>query len=280
MTTPFDHILGQPRATALLASALQNDRIAHAYLIVGPAHTGKRTLVEAFASQLLGMPTEKSGDYKAVVGEGKSGGISIKQTRALIAECATPPLGKGHQVFVVFGADKLGGDAANNLLKPLEEPPPRTVFILVANRPDLILPTIRSRTQLIPTFPVDEAIIRQALIAQGVAGERATTLAGMAEGRIGWALQQASEPETEPFWPTGDLRSPMGRLEMAKALGDLTGPELKVAIVARLRTRWQEAPGGVGWDELSALERAVQRLDANVNAKLVVEFLVDESIIR
>jgi hypothetical protein len=102
----------------------------------------------------------------------------------------------------------------------------------------------------------------------------------MAEGRIGWALQQASEPWTEPFWPVGDLRSPMGRLEMAKALGDLPGPDLKAAIVARIRTRWQEEPGGVGWDELSALERAVQRLDAKVNVKLVVESLLDESITR
>jgi DNA polymerase-3 subunit delta' len=278
-TDPFSHIIGQPRATALMASALQNDRVAHAYLIVGPAQTGKTTLVEAFASQLLGMPTEKSADWRAWQPEGKAGGIKVAQTRELIAQCTTPPLGKGHQVFAIFGADRMNAEAGNNLLKTLEEPPPRTVLILVADRPDAVLPTIRSRTQLIPTFLVADDLVRQALLDRGVAADQAHQLTALAEGRIGWALQQLDEEWKAPFWPEGDVQSPMGRLEMAKALGELTGPELKVAITARIRSRWQSSGGAMGWDELSALERAVQRLEANVNAKLVIESLLDESIL-
>jgi DNA polymerase-3 subunit delta' len=278
-TDPFAHILGQPRATALLRSALQNDRVAHAYLIVGPAQTGKGTLVEAFASELLGMPTEKSADWRSWQGEGARGTVKIEQTRALIAECTTPPLGDKYQVFAIFGADRFTPESANNLLKTIEEPPPRTVLLLVADRLESVLPTIRSRTQLIPTFPVDEAIIQQALLNRGVAPEQANSLAALAEGRIGWAIQQAEGEWTEPYWPDGDGQSPRGRLEMAKALGELSGPELKAAIIARIRRRWQTGRGEVGWDELSALERAVQRLDANVNAKLVIESLLDESIL-
>jgi hypothetical protein len=153
------------------------------------------------------------------------------------------------------------------------------VLLLVADRLESVLPTIRSRTQLIPTFPVDEAIIQQALLNRGVAPEQANSLAALAEGRIGWAIQQAEGEWTEPYWPDGDGQSPRGRLEMAKALGELSGPELKAAIIARIRRRWQTGRGEVGWDELSALERAVQRLDANVNAKLVIESLLDESIL-
>jgi hypothetical protein len=279
-TDPFAHILGQPRAVALMTSALQTGRVAHAYLIVGPAQTGKGTLVEAFASQLLGMPTEKSADWRSWQGEGARGTVKIEQTRALVAACTTPPLGPHYQVFAIFGADRFTLESANNLLKTLEEPPDRTVLILVAERMDAVLPTIRSRTQLIPTFPVDEAIIRQALLDRGVEPSQAETLTQLAEGRIGWAIQQAEGGWTEPLWPEGDWHTPMGRLAVAKAFGDLSGPELKAALTARIRTRWQQAKGEVGWDELSALERAVQRLDANVNAKLVIESLLDESILR
>jgi hypothetical protein len=278
---PFAAVIGQPLACELLRLALANDRVSHAYLIVGPAHVGKTMLVEALATQLLGMTPAKSADWRAWLPEGKAGVIKMDQVREVIAACTTPPMGERHQVFAVFGAGAMGRDSGHALLKTLEEPPARTVLILIAERLESVLPTIRSRAQLIPLSLVAESVIADTLTSRGVAADRSATLARSAEGRIGLAISQIEADMAEPFWPAADLSSPMGRLAAAKALGELPGPELKAALSGRIRQRWaanRDIGGGppVGWDELSALETAIQRLDANVNAKLVVEALLDE----
>ncbi|MBC7544996.1 MAG: hypothetical protein H7338_19910 [Candidatus Sericytochromatia bacterium] len=283
-TDPFAHVIGQPRACELLRRALATDRVSHAYLIVGPAQIGKTTLVEALATQLLGMAPAKSADWRAWHPEGKAGLIKMDQVREVIAACTTAPMGELSQVFAVFGAEAMGRDSGHALLKTLEEPPARTVLILVAERLESVLPTIRSRAQFIPLSLVAETTITETLIQRGVEPERAASLARQADGRIGWAISQIDGTEAEPFWPAADLRTPMGRLEAAKALGELPGPELKAALSGRIRQRWQTArdtaQDPVGWHELSALETAIQRLDANVNAKLVIEALLDEGALR
>ncbi len=273
---PFAGIVGQDRACELLRRALTTDRVSHAYLMVGPAHIGKTAVVEAFASQLLGMVPAKSADWRAWLPEGKAGLIKMDQVRELIAACTTPPMGRLKQVFAVFGAEAMGRDSGHALLKTLEEPPDRTVLILVAERLESVLPTIRSRTQLIPFSLVPESLIAETLLARGVPADRAANLAQQAEGRIGLAIEQMAEDNPEPFWPLVDLRLPMGRFEAAKALGELPPGELKAALSGRIRQRWQAGRDQMGWNELSALETAIQRLEANVNAKLVIDSLMDE----
>ena len=195
--------------------------------------------------------------------------ITVEQVRQLGAACATPPMGPGYQVFAVFGADCLNQVSGNALLKTLEEPPSRTVIVLVAERLDAVLPTIRSRTQLVLTSLVPETLIAQTLIAGGTAPERANELAQAAGGRIGWALTEADAAQAPLPWPEGDPGRPIEALAMAKALGDLTTADLRATMGARLRARRAQ-----GWDELVALEEAIAGLDAHANPKLVIETLL------
>lgn len=271
MTAPLEFVIGQPQACELLGRALANDRIAHAYLVVGPAQTGKTTLVHAFAQALLGREPETSADWRSWRPDGKE--LKVAQIRELIEACTTPPMGTTYQVFALFGADSLNQVSANALLKTLEEPPPRTVIILVADRLESVLPTIRSRTQLVLTSLVPAATIETTLLSRSLDPERARELAQAAGGRIGWALAEAETATVSPPWPAGDPCSPLDALAMARTLGELTGAELRATIGARLRSRWASGTAP-SWDELDALESAITQLDTHVNPRLVIETLL------
>ncbi len=126
-----------------------------------------------------------------------------KQTRypidyvheALIRAQAFRPVEAAYKVTIITAAHLLGERGSNALLKSLEEPPPQTVNILLTDRPDLLLETVRSRCEQVRFVQIDAAQIADALVGRGVATERADVVSRMADGSLSRALELAGDED-------------------------------------------------------------------------------------
>ena len=155
---------GQDRVAALLQRAIARDRVPHAYLFSGPAGAPMMDTAMALACALDCEVARGEGcgeceqcskiiagihpDVVTLVREGAAQIVPIESVRnQVIARIGLPPHEAAVRVFVVEEATALAPPAANALLKTLEEPPPRTLFVLCTTAPEQLLPTIRSRCQ-------------------------------------------------------------------------------------------------------------------------------------
>jgi DNA polymerase III subunit delta' len=188
----FESVSEQYEAKRLLAAALQEGPV-HAYLFHGPAGVGKRGLARLFAGELLGDHARvgRGSHPDLYVLEPLGDQIRIDDVRELRRDLHMRPFEADRRVYLIFGADSLNEDAADALLKDLEEPPPYAVVVLVAERLGPLPETIRSRCQLVPFRRLSEPAVRAALKAQApeLGEEDLTTLARVAGGRLGRALQ-------------------------------------------------------------------------------------------
>ena len=147
----FDAILEQDAVKLLLSAALRNGP-AHAYLFHGPAGVGKRAAARAFAAALLGdaRRVERGTHPDLYVLEPLGDQIRIGDIHALRHDLHLRPFEGDRRVYVVERADSMNPDAADALLKSLEEPPSYATVVLLADRLALVSETIRSRCQLVP----------------------------------------------------------------------------------------------------------------------------------
>lgn len=205
-----------------LRRAVARDRVRHSYLFAGPEGVGKATLAMAFAQVLSCQAPPAPGlacgaclacrkiargvhpdvrtyslDSQAAVTEkhgGKNTSLTIETVRDLSATTALRPMEGRWRVVLVEDAETLQGVAQEALLKTLEEPPPFVVLILLADDAEQLLPTIRSRCQLVELRPMSRAVVADSLRAAGVAPPRADEIAALAGGRPGWARRAADDP--------------------------------------------------------------------------------------
>jgi DNA polymerase-3 subunit delta' len=187
----FESVPEQHEAKRLLAAALGEGPV-HAYLFHGPAGVGKRELARLFAGELLGDHARVSrGSHPDLyLLEPLGDQIRIDDVRELRRDLHMRPFEADRRVYLVFGADSLNEDAADALLKDLEEPPPYAVVVLVAERLGPLPETIRSRCQLVPFRRLSEPALREAIgkHAAGLSEAEIATLARAAGGRLGRAL--------------------------------------------------------------------------------------------
>jgi DNA polymerase III subunit delta' len=183
----FDSFPEQPEAKRLLAAAL-DDGSAHAYLFHGPPGVGKRPAAMAFAAELLGGDprVERRSHPDLYVVEPLGDQIRIGEIRELRRDLHMRPFEAARRVYLVLGADQLNDEAADALLKDLEEPPAYAVIVLVADDLGPVPETIRSRCQLVPFRRLSERAVREALEqrAPGLDGDAVTALARVAAGRL------------------------------------------------------------------------------------------------
>jgi len=188
----FETVPEQHEAKRLLVAALE-DGPTHAYLFHGPAGVGKRELARRFAAELLGdhARVERGSHPDLYVLEPLGEQIRIDDIRELRRDLHMRPFEADRRVYLIFGADSLNEDAADALLKDLEEPPPYAVVVLVAERLGPLPETICSRCQLVPFRRLSEPAIRETIRehAPDLAEEEVATLARVAGGRRSRALQ-------------------------------------------------------------------------------------------
>jgi DNA polymerase-3 subunit delta' len=188
----FSAVAEQLEAKRLLSAAL-TDGPAHAYLLHGPPGVGKRELAMLFAAELLGehARVERRTHPDLYVLEPVGDQIRIDDIRGLRSDLHMRPFEASRRVYLVFGADTMNEDAADALLKDLEEPPSYAVIVLVANDLGPLPETIRSRCQLVPFRRLSEGAVREAIKARApeLADEEVTTLARVAAGRLDRAVR-------------------------------------------------------------------------------------------
>lgn len=202
----FNKVIGQELAIDLLRRAIEEKRLAHAYLFIGPGGVGKSLLAKIFAKALncekqtaepcdecISCKKIEAGihpDVVTVSPEGKSSQIGINAIRKIEGVMSLKPYEGRTKVFTIDGADKMTEDAANSLLKTLEEPPKETVIVLLASNMSKLQPTIVSRCQKVLFHPLSERAIMKELIERyGLDEKRAMCVSRFSEGRLGRAIE-------------------------------------------------------------------------------------------
>jgi DNA polymerase-3 subunit delta' len=219
----FADLVGQDEAVDTLRAAAESaarivagaatgtGAMTHAWIFTGPPGSGRSVAARAFAAALEcerggvgcgechGCHTVVGGthaDVRFVVPEGLS--IGVGEMRALVLRAGTAPSGGRWQVVIIEDADRLTEQAGNALLKAIEEPPPRTVFLLCtpSTHPDDISVTIRSRCRVVPLRqPSAEAVAEVLVRRDGVPPATAMWVAAASQGHVGRAKRLANDPE-------------------------------------------------------------------------------------
>jgi DNA polymerase-3 subunit delta' len=323
---PIDFLPWHEPARERLQVALAGSRLSHGLLLHGPRGVGKERFASAFAAALFcrrrGARFEACGEcpecllsragshpdrhWVRLLRDGKDKkekkSIGVDQVRQLSEALGMTSMRSGYRVAVIAPAELMTTAAQNALLKTLEEPAPRTVLVLVAARPSVLLPTLRSRCQRVEIArPESDAALHwleQAV--EGGASERLLSLAGGAPLRAA-ALAPHFEALEEQM--AGILEALVsGRAEVTRLAGEMQGDGLPTRLdwleawlgtVVRRRTLGNETgltlPSGALLQRAAAavnitmafrlmdrLREARRLLDGNAAPQLVVEALLIE----
>ncbi len=279
-------VIGQDKILSLLDYGLKTNAIAHAYLLVGPRHVGKGTLAINLAQALnCDGPEVPCGECRSCqrIREGKHADvtpigldsraeISIDDIRGLQRSANLPPYEGKCKVFIIDEAEYLSTEAANSLLKILEEPPPRVVWLLLAAEEERLLPTIISRCQRLQLKPVPSGRVQEILVdSYNVDGDKANLLTQLCHGRLGWAVSALANDDI--------LEQRSQRIDkLASLLTD--GLEQRFAYAQELAIRFsQNRKAGAEtieiwldlWRDLMLTKGGCQEAIINVDYKTVLE---------
>jgi len=263
----WDDLTGQADAIAVLRAAASRDpdntAMTHSWLITGPPGSGRSNLAYAFASALLARPGDDEATARQVAARSHPDLavlsterviITIDEVRRLVSSSQFSPSVGRYRVVVIEDADRMTERTSNLLLKALEEPPPRTVWILCAPSEADLIPTIRSRVRSVRlrTPSVDD--VAQLLVARnGVAPDLAVLAAREAQSHIGMALRLATNPEARArrgrtLETALDIRSVSDAVRAAATLLALAGEDAKAITEERDAQEREQALRSLGVD--------------------------------
>ena len=170
--------------------------------------------------------------YKALGVETKQGMIYEKESSEILRKLSLKPFGDGYKVMIIWQPEKMNPTCANKLLKILEEPPKRTLFIMVSEHPEQLLSTIQSRVQTIRVPRLQAEDIAQALMSQHNMNEtEARDIARIANGSYLQALKESDETEENQQ----ELRDFIALFRDAYTVGVMRDPKMKFDSLKRLR---------------------------------------------
>lgn len=321
------YIYGQDKAISTIQRAIETNRLAHAYLFIGPEGSGKATTALAIAGALncleapgqgcdtcsscikvqhgihpdvhiLGTRTshllvEQAKHLQALgmenVSEPTNASILIEQVRELESRLDLPPHEGRYRVVIIDGADLLGESSANALLKSLEEPRDKTIFILVSSNAHRLLPTIISRCQRLRFAPLKSEHLQQIATSFGAfTPQQCLTAIKLAEGNAQRLRQMLEGQRIEKLKQTADKILAISDRPSAKAMFGLSSEQgkeredfLDMLHLLRLQLRDQmldvEArveTVSLAMRRLRAIEEATNAMRGNVQLALVMENLI------
>lgn len=313
----FTQLLGQEKAKRFLLRSFAADRIPHAYIFKGPDGVGKKLFARGVAMAVNCRDNASVGacghcvscrkyhsmnhpDFLVIQPE--KGVIKIDQIRRMSLELSYPPYESEMRVVVLEDVHTMRREAANSLLKTLEEPPQGNLLILTAESSQEVLATLSSRCQVVPFFHLSQNETVALLVQQGVDPEAAPLLARLSEGSPGVALRfektemvtlcrevigLLSDPGVDPDRDVGHLLILAEQMALLKddlpALLGLLKVWLRDMLVGE--SAWgdggkREGTAVKSWSpktlfaKLQAVERAEQQLLRNCNRNLVCEVLL------
>lgn len=316
---PFSEILGHERVVDLLRRSLRSGKTAHAYIFEGPSGCGRRktalALIQALFCESGGddacgvcpscrkVAARSHADIHVVEPLPDKRDISISQLRDVQRDLAMRPYEAPRSACIIEPADRMNISSANSFLKTLEEPPGNAIIILITENADMLLPTIRSRCQLVRFAPLSPEQIRLLLEQGGMDSATAALLAPLADGSMGRALEldndslalrrdlvirhlaeislervatifEASEAlsgSRDETLESMDMLLSLGRdmVHLAAGSNDITNSTIR-PILERLSSRLNLPGALLLVDDILETRRSVQR---NANAKLALDNL-------
>jgi DNA polymerase III subunit delta' len=258
---PFRDLVGHRHVIRLMARAVANGALPPSLIFEGPAGVGKRRAAVALAQLVnCGHREEHENGVDAcgecpscrriargvhpdvrVVEPGETGSIKVDQARQVIEQCAYRPFEGRRRVVIVDEADALEVSAQNALLKTLEEPPPASTFVLNTSRPDVLLPTVRSRCQRLRFGRLAPPDVAAVLTREhGFSEGEAHAAAALADGSVGLALEGRSahfevsrDKAATMLRMVASSRDARGRLAAARLIGGEKGDKVDREELAR-----------------------------------------------
>ncbi|WP_371376273.1 DNA polymerase III subunit delta' [Sporomusa aerivorans] len=317
----WDEIIGHQQVVAMVKAMLSSGNLPHALLFTGPLGVGKSLIAQILAAGIL-----CSSDYDKPCGHCQScmqfnrgahpdfilvrpdgANIKIDQIRLLQHFAALSPAISHGRVCLIEDTELMTVQAANSLLKLLEEPPPGFVFILVAGTSKPLLPTILSRCRKISFQQLPADVLAQALVNQGYSSDAAVVAARLSGGRMGKALSLIKAEGLESRTTAVELinclynRDRMAVWEQAARLESLDNKDIVIVLefvlyllrdVLLVAGRYDEqliynidlesklaAWAGI-WSEnacmaaLSAVRDTIRAIGGNANTRLALEELL------
>ena len=322
------NIHGHDWAVDLLRSHASTDKLRHAYLFIGPEGVGRRTLALRFAQALNCTNPPSPGafcgtcrdcrqisamqypDLSLLVPEGGHKDILIDQVRQLEHDLSLAPYSAKYRIALLPDFQRATTQAANALLKTLEEPAEKVVLLLTANTLENLLPTIVSRCEVLRLRPASIHSTQAFLQGRGLSTETARHIAHLSNGRIGAALRLAENPD-EMERRDGQIEAflsllPAHRYERFRVADELTHPRdaarenvsqvlpvwlsfwrdvfvrasnaelplVNIDLEAMVEQVAQQLDASDARRLVIAHEQAMQQLDAYANVQLLVEALM------
>jgi DNA polymerase III subunit delta' len=286
--TVWDSLVGQRRVIETLQQAAAGNGMTHAWLFTGPPGSGRSNAAIAFAAALQ-CEARGCGDCEACLTTlaGSHPDVTVRRTERMIIsvdnarqwvrDSTLMPVRRRWQVIVVEDADRLHERANNALLKAIEEPTPRTVWMLCAPQPDDVLPTIRSRTRHVSlATPRPEEVAEFLTRRFDVSPTRAAHAARASQGHIGRAKALALEESTR-----GRRREVVGLPPRLTSLGAcMTAAQNLVEIATAEATAQTDETSAKEAADLDALYGTDRRARAMRSAKAAAGELAKEQKAR
>ena len=240
----LNDVIGHARQKEFLLSLLAKERLPHAFLFAGQEGIGKRTFALEFIKHMMCEKGTGCGSCRPclklghgshpdlMVVESASESIKIDQSRAISREVSEQPYEGRVRAIIIDGADRMTREAANALLKTLEEPPPHNVFFLISSSERDIPLTIRSRSARVAFSPLPLGDVEEYFIkSRKMDREKAAVISLQSHGSIGWGL----------FWAEKD------NLLLRRSLGELiTGRRRSFVASTAISERISKTDKGMG----------------------------------
>jgi len=317
-------LLGLDWAVDMLRKHIAHRTVRHAYLLTGPSGVGRRTLALRFA-QALNCPQPpvpgeacracrtcrqieamQFPDLAVLQAEKEGGVLKVEKVREVQHSLSLKPYQGSYRVALFLRFQEANLNAANALLKTLEEAPAYVVLLLTAETPEQLLPTIVSRCEILRLRPLPVEAVEAYLKQRGADESQARLLAGLSGGRPGYALRLKEDPAALDFRAhrLDDLSKLLGgtrRARFAYAESLAKDKEVFRSVLLLWLAFWRDVllcasgsgtplsnvdrlgeiealAGRLSLGEVrrlvTALEKAVVRLERNINARLLAEVLL------